>query len=47
MLSKVKNKEIKILAIIGLSVAFYLTGLMGFSLMVGFIVGEMIGDILF
>lgn len=47
MLSKIKNKEIKILAIIGLSVAFCLTGLMGFSLMVGFIVGEMVGDILF
>jgi hypothetical protein len=47
MLSQVKHKEIKILAIIGLFIAFSFTGLMGFSLMAGFIIGEMIGDILF
>lgn len=46
MLSQVKNKEIKILAIIGLFVAFSFTGLFGLAFMAGCLVGEILMDIL-
>jgi hypothetical protein len=43
MLSKVENKEIKILAIVGLYVAFSFTGLFGFAFVAGcLIIGEII-----
>jgi len=47
MLSKVKNKEIKILAIVGLFVAFGFTGLFGFSFLAGCLIGDVLSDILF
>jgi hypothetical protein len=42
MLSKVENKEIKILAIVGLFTAFSFTGLFGFAFMAGCLIGEII-----
>lgn len=42
MLSQVKNKEIKILAIVGLYVAFGFTGLFGFAFAAGCLIGEII-----
>jgi len=42
MLNQVKNKEIKILAIIGLYVAFSFTGLFGFAFIAGCLVGEIV-----
>jgi hypothetical protein len=42
MLSKVENKEIKILAIVGLYVAFSFTGLFGFAFVAGCLIGEII-----
>jgi len=47
MLSKVKNKGIKILAIIALFTAFGFTGLFGFSFLAGCIMGDILSDILF
>jgi hypothetical protein len=47
MLSKVKNKEIKILAIVGLFVAFGFTGLFGLTFVAGCIIGDMLSDVLF
>lgn len=47
MLSKVKNKEIKILAIIGLITTFTVTGLFGFTFLAGIIVGDMLADVIF
>jgi len=40
MLSKVENKEIKILTIVGLYVAFGFTGLFGFAFIAGCLIGE-------
>jgi len=42
MLSKVENKEIKILTIIGLYVAFSFTGLFGLAFVAGCLIGEII-----
>jgi hypothetical protein len=42
MLSQVKNKEIKILAIVGLYIAFGFTGLFGFAFVAGCLIGEII-----
>jgi hypothetical protein len=42
MLSRVKNKEIKISAIVGLYVAFSFTGLFGFAFVAGCLIGEII-----
>lgn len=47
MLSKVENKEIKILSIVALFTAFSFTGLFGFSFVAGCIIGDMLGDIIF
>lgn len=46
MLSQVKNKEIKILIIIGLFVAFGFTGLFGLAFVAGCLIGEFLIDIL-
>jgi len=46
MLSQVKNKEIKILAIVGLFTAFSFTGLFGLAFLAGCIVGDILSDIL-
>lgn len=42
MLSQVKNNKIKVLAIIGLYVAFGFTGLFGFAFVAGCLIGEII-----
>jgi len=42
MLSQVKNKEVKILAIVGLYVAFGFTGLFGFAFVAGCLIGEIL-----
>jgi len=47
MLDKVKNKEIKILAIVGLIIVFSITGLFGLTFLAGCIVGDMLSDYLF
>ena len=47
MLSKVENKEIKILAIVGLFTAFSFTGLFGFTFVAGCIIGDMLGETIF
>lgn len=47
MLDKVKNKEIKILAIVGLIIVFSITGLFGLAFLAGCIVGDMLSDYLF
>lgn len=47
MLSQVKNKEIKILAIVGLFTAFSFTGLFGLAFLAGCIVGDILSDVLF
>lgn len=47
MLSKVENKEIKIVAIVGLYVAFSFTGLFGFAFVAGCIMGDMLGESIF
>ena len=47
MLSRVENKGIKILAIVGLFTAFSFTGLLGFSFVAGCIIGDMLGDAIF
>lgn len=47
MLSKVKNKEIKILAIVGLATAFITTGLFGFSFLAGLVLGELLVEVYF
>jgi hypothetical protein len=47
MLSKVKNKEIKILAVIGLIIAFNITGLFGLTFLAGCIIGDILSDYLF
>jgi hypothetical protein len=47
MLSKVENKEIKILAIVTLFVAFSFTGLFGLAFVAGCIIGDMLGEIIF
>lgn len=47
MLSKVENKEIKILAIIALFTAFSFTGLFGLAFVAGCIMGDILSDILF
>ena len=47
MLSKVKNKEIKILLIVGLFTAFSFTGLFGLAFLAGCIMGDMLGDAIF
>lgn len=47
MLSQVKNKEIKILAIVGLFVAFSLTGLFGLAFVAGCLVGDIVSNVIF
>jgi hypothetical protein len=47
MLSKVENKEIKILAIVTLFVAFSFTGLFGLAFVAGCLVGDIVGDVIF
>lgn len=47
MLSKVENKEIKILAIVGLFIAFSFTGLFGLAFVGGCLVGDVLGDVMF
>ena len=47
MLSRVENKEIKILAIVGLFIAFSFTGLFGLAFLAGCIIGDMLGDTIF
>jgi len=47
MLSKVENKEIKILAIVTLFVAFSFTGLFGLTFVAGCLIGDIIGDVIF
>jgi hypothetical protein len=47
MLSKVENKEIKIVAIVGLMTAFIFTGLFGLAFVAGCIMGDMLGESIF
>lgn len=47
MLSQVKNKEIKILAIVGLFVAFSFTGLFGLAFVAGCLVGDIVSNVIF
>ena len=47
MLSRVENKEIKILAIITLFVAFSFTGLIGLTFVAGCLIGDIVSDVIF
>jgi hypothetical protein len=47
MLSQVKNKEIKILAIVGLIIAFSFTGLFGFTFVAGCLIGDIVSEAIF
>ena len=47
MLSKVENKEIKILSIVTLFVAFSFTGLFGLTFVAGCLIGDILGDVIF
>jgi hypothetical protein len=47
MLSKVENKEIKILAIVGLITAFSFTGLFGLTFVAGCLIGDIVSDVIF
>lgn len=47
MLSQIKNKEIKILVMVGLFIAFGYTGLFGLAFLGGCVFGNMLSDIIF
>jgi hypothetical protein len=47
MLSKVENKEIKILSIVTLFVAFSFTGLFGLAFVAGCLIGDIVSNVIF